>query len=195
MKIFTCTVPDGNEIIQPDIPDASEFLATQVNGVQRGQGWSPIPVRIVRKDDQGRLLKEADTALLGLVSHAIVLKPKAIRLLGPFLLKFGELLPLICQDVELSLFNPTFVLDALDESASILNRFDNGRIFYIKRFAFHHGAIGLVDIFKIPSLRVSPVFFSESAVVEWRNAGVTGLDFKQIWSSEHGVGRANDVSS
>jgi hypothetical protein len=62
-------------------------------------------------------------------------------------------------------------------------RFSNGRIMRITRYAFRPEVVAGVDIFKLPSLRVSPTFVSEYFVKAWKAAGLRGLVFNKVWSA------------
>jgi hypothetical protein len=73
------------------------------------------------------------------------------------------------------------VLEVLDEAASSILRFKKGGVMMIQRYVFYAEAISGVDIFKIPNLRVSPVFFSNSFVNRWMDSGLKGVKFKKIW--------------
>jgi hypothetical protein len=59
------------------------------------------------------------------------------------------------------LFNPTTVLDALDESASELWKFPGGRVGGIDRHVFRAETIGDAAIFKIPTLKRSPPYYTD----------------------------------
>lgn len=52
---------------------------------------------------------------------------------------------------------------------------------FVKRYVFRPDAIAGHDAFKISNLRVSPTFVSENFVTRWRNGGLSGLDFMQVW--------------
>jgi len=41
------------------------------------------------------------------------------------------------------------------------------------------------EIFKIPSLRVSPTFVSHRFVDRWKESGLTGLEFERVWAAQH----------
>jgi hypothetical protein len=99
----------------------------------------------------------------------------------PLLSKNGELLPLMCEGAELFVFNPVRLEDALDEAESDVKRFSGGRIMMITRHAFRPDVINGIDAFKIPNLRVSPTYVGEAFMTRWKNGGLTGLDFKQVW--------------
>lgn len=170
---------DNYELCHPVIQGDFESIHLDINGTSRVESWRPIAMRIIR-EDEGRRLVESDSPWLG--SHALIFRPRAIQVLGPLLRQYGELLPLDCDGAELAMYNPTRVLDALNEEASDVMRFGGGRIMMIKRHVFRQDVIREIDIFKIPSLRVSPTFVSHRFVDLWRSTGLKGLEFKQVWA-------------
>lgn len=171
---------EGFELCHPTRGEDFETFNQQINGTTRRTTWQAITVRLIHVDE-GKQLAISDSPWLG--SHALIFRREAIEKLGALLEPHGEFLPLRCPDAELLVFNPTRVLDALDEQASQLTRFSGGRIMSVARYAFIATAIADADIFKIPNLRVSPTFLSERIVQAWRLAGLRGLEFKRIWSA------------
>lgn len=95
----------------------------------------------------------------------------------------GELLPLACPYARLHVYNPTRILDALDENASDIVRFSSGRIMTVQEYVFRPHVVAGVDLFKLPNLRASPTFVSEEYVDAWSSAGLVGLEFKQVWAA------------
>ena len=95
----------------------------------------------------------------------------------------GEILPLQCKDEPLFVWQPLAVIDALDKASSNVRRFKNCRIMRIRRHVFVAARIEGVEAFKIPDLRVSPIFFSEHAVQVISAAVGPGLEFNAVWSS------------
>jgi len=131
-------------------------------------------------DDEGRERVVSDSPWLD--AHALIFRKSAITKLAGLLEEHGELLPLSCSEAELFVFNPTRVLDALDEQSSAMLRFSDGGIMYISRYVFRPEVVAGNHIFKIPNRRASPVFWDESAVRAWASAGLRGLEFKKVWS-------------
>ena len=172
---------EGFEFCHPVDENDFETLKVQIDGTTRGQTWSPIQMRLIR-EDEGKSLLESDSPWLG--THALIFRKSAIEKLKSLLMEYGELLPVACPGAELAIFNPTHVVDALDEEASSVLRFSGGRIMRITRYAFRPEVVAGVEIFKIPSLRVSPTFVGERFVKLWHSSGLTGLEFKSIWSSD-----------
>ena len=169
---------DGYEYCHPINTDDFENIHIEISGSRRHTMWRPIAMRLIR-DDQGRKLASSDSPWLG--NHALIFRSNVVCALGAFLQRYGELLPLSCKDANLSIYNPTCVVDALDETASSATRFSSGRVMLIKRYVFRSDVISGIDIFKIPDLRVSPTFVSQRFVDLWNSHGLKGLEFKLVW--------------
>jgi hypothetical protein len=116
-----------------------------------------------------------------MVSDFMVFRLDAANVLAPFLEKYGELLPLNCEQAELVVFNPLRVVDALDEVTSVVERFDGGRIWHVDKYVFRGEVVRGLQIFKITSLQPSPIFVGEEFVERWHAAGLKGLEFRQVW--------------
>jgi hypothetical protein len=169
---------DDFELCHPVAQADFEKINLLINGESRQATWQPLPMRLIRKDGGKRLL-ESDSPWLG--EHALIFNRQALEAIGPMLREYGELLPLQCNEAELWLFNSLRVVDALDEEASSVLRFSNGRIMDITRYALRPEAIRGVEIFKIPNMRVSPTFVGKKIVEVWKAARLRGLEFKQVW--------------
>ena len=179
MNIYEPISCDNYELCHPIDPDDFETINVQINGESREADWIPISVRLIR-EDEGRKLLPSDSPWLG--EHALIFKSQAIDALGPLLREYGELLPLLYNNAQLVVFNPTRVVDALDEEASSVLRFNSGRIMQVNRYVFYPGPIRGGHVFKIPNFRVSPTFVSQDFVDRWNVAGLKGLEFEPVWS-------------
>jgi hypothetical protein len=177
MKIFRLLPTDGYELCHPVTQDGFEIFNKVINGLSRAVDWRPLPVKIIQ-EDQGIALLKSDAPWLG--SHALIFRKMALDSLGALLREFGELLPLECDSDDLVVFNPTSVLDAVNEDASSIMRFNNGRIMHISRYVFFPEIAYSADIFKISNLRVSPTFVSQRFVAKWESAGLRGLEFREV---------------
>lgn len=173
--IYTPLAQDGYEFCHPVDPKDFETINILINGTERARDWKPLAMHIVNKD-HGRDLIESDSPWLE--ANALLLSNRAAEALRPMLLEYGELLPVLCQRPGLSLYNPTRLVDALDEKASSVLRFSSGKIMSVRQYVFREEVVRDIDVFKIPNLRVSPTFFSQRFVDSWRAADLTGLDFK-----------------
>src|SRR4051812_32885843 len=115
MHIYSVLGAERYELCHPVSSTDFETIDVLVNGESRTVGWKPLAMQIVRKD-QGRQLSESDSPWLG--SHALIFRPRAQEVLSELLLRYGELLPLLCHDAAVAMFNATSVIDALHEDAS-----------------------------------------------------------------------------
>lgn len=172
---------EGFELCHPVVDEGFEKINVEVSGMPVGENWKPIPVHLIKKE-HGRPLHASDSPWLG--SQAMIFRKNSVLpALGTMLAEFGEILPLACQDENLMIYNPTRKIDALDEKASTIVRFADGNAMWITKYVFSIEKIKNVDIFKIPSLRVSPTFLSHRFVDLWNESGLRGLEFNQVWAS------------
>lgn len=176
-EIFVALGEDGYEYCHPVDPDDFETINREINGKPKGAEWVPLQMELVEEDDRRSLLR-SDSPWLG--DHALIFRAEAILALGERLGRAGELLPLTCRKARLFMFNPLQALPALDESASTLARFEDGRIMMVQKYVFVRELLNNVDAFKLSNLRVSPTFLSKRIVEAWQDCGLTGLKFRRI---------------
>ncbi len=168
------------ELCHPADPADFEYIVEQVSGVPRKSTWHPIAMEIIHKDN-GLELLESESPWLG--SHALVFRRRAVEALNPLLEEYGEFLPVCCEEADLWIFNPTTILDALNEDSSSVLRFSNEQIMRVNQYVFRPDIVRDIQIFKIPNLRASPTFVSDHFVQRWKSAGLRGLGFKKVWSA------------
>lgn len=178
-SIFILVPLEKYEHCQPINHDDFETIVNQLNGISRKKAWQPIKVDIVH-EDEGKKFLVSDTPWLG--SHVLILRKNAAQLIGQLLNQFGELLPLYCEEANLSIFNTTNILDALDEPGSSIVRFSSGRIMAIERYSFIPKLIDNNHVFKIPNFRASPIFVDDEFVQLWKATKLRGLGFNKVWS-------------
>ncbi len=178
LRIFEPIVADGCEICHPMDSDDFNVFARLINCVSRVSTWRPIPMKLVSQDE-GVEASYSDSPWLG--EHTLIFRTPLKEALGALLMANGELLPLVCSEADLVVFNATRMIDALNEEESTLSRFSGGQIYWIKRYVFRPDVVDGVDIFKIPNLTVSPTFVSERFVDTWNACGLVGLDFLPVW--------------
>jgi hypothetical protein len=180
LRIYTPLGSNVYELCHPVSQDDFETINVGIDGTPRHSSWKPIAMELIH-EDRGHKLAKSDSPWLG--AHALIFRSSVIAALGAMLSEWGELLPLRCSEAELVLYNPIRVVDALDEAASSVRRFTDGRIMFIQRHAFRADVIGDLDVFKIPNLRVSPTFLSQRFVDRWNASGLKGLEFKEVWAA------------
>jgi hypothetical protein len=121
MKVYRFAVQAGYEWVVADTHADFEVFRG-FDGTSRRVAWSPIRVRLVKQmDERGKPLAESDVPWLG--ERAPVMRPRAVTVLRDVLAGDGELLPLECDEAELSVLNVLRVIDALDVSRSDVVRF------------------------------------------------------------------------
>lgn len=180
--IYTALGAEGFELCHPVNKEDYERINVEIGGTPRQASWNPIPVRLIR-EDEGKALAVSDSPWLGY--GPLIFRPVVVEALGSLLRKYGELLPLACSEADLVIYNPTRILDALDEAASSVMRFADGRIMLIQKHVFRSDVVGESDVFTIPEERVAPTFLSHLFVDRWKESGLKGLEFKQVWTAKH----------
>ena len=181
LRIFEPIVADGCELCHPIDSDDFNVFARLINGVSRNSTWRPIPMKLVSQEEGVEALY-SDSPWLG--EHALIFRTPLKDALGELLKANGELLPLVCSEADLIVFNATKIICALNENESTVSRFSGGQISWIKRFVFRPEVVDGVDIFKIPNLTASPTFLSERFVDTWNACGLVGLDFLPVWGPD-----------
>lgn len=180
MSIYEMLGKEGYEVINAhNDSDYEVFLS--LNGTPCASTWRPIKVHRVRADNR-QACRPSDFPWLG--ADSLVMRKNAVDELRDILEKNGEILPLETDDeINLSVLN-TNVINALDEVNSDIIRFPgNNRIMLVKSPFFIKEKIRGVDIFKLPH-RASSTYVSDFFVNRVRDAGLQGLTFKKVWSSD-----------
>jgi hypothetical protein len=180
-NIYNPSSSEGAEWCNPVTDEGSERFRFEIDGTPRGTTWKPLAMKLLRKALR-RKIRHSDAPWHS--TSKLIFRESAIEKMKPILDTHGELLPLECPDAELWVFNPTIVLDALDEQASIVSRSNSGQIFMIDKHVFHADVVAGVDVFKVASWCKGPVFVSDRFVDLWNASGLRGLEFKKLWSSE-----------
>jgi hypothetical protein len=138
-------------------------------------------MELLKEDEQGRTRRQADLPWLG--EHVLVLRPSACVLLRDICVRFGELLPLWCEDAQLFAWNATTTVDALDVARSDVVRFPStGRIMDIKKHVFYADRVADLPAFHVPEVRA--LFLGEDLVELIWSAGLTGTTFREVWHAE-----------
>lgn len=171
--IFKPSGQQDAELCHPVGDHTSFELIGLLDGSPRLANWRPVEFKIVKENGR-RKLHAVDAPWYG--NDTLIFKPTVIRALGEYLQRYGEFLPLICKDVEVVLYNPTRVIDALDDEKSDIARFDSGRIMAIDKHVFRPDKIADFDVFKLP-MRGSATYVNQRFADRWASHGLTGLDF------------------
>jgi len=107
--------------------------------------------------------------------------------------RFGELLPLACEDgSDLVVFHCTNVVDALDERARLAKPV--GNYVGIRDFWFQPAAVEAAGIFVVPQQPENPfVFFTRPVVEELIGLGMRFIPFTTVWDAERDGGGPGTV--
>lgn len=181
LSIYQLTRTHEHEMVHP-LSGQDWRIFASLDGSSLIDTWTPVPVKRVRVESDGRRLQPADLPFLG--SHVLVLNPRAVDALESLLEQCGEFLPLECADADLVVYNPLRIVDALDIERSELHRLSSGRIYQISRHVFRPGVIRGIHAFKVPEMTQGRLFVSEAVVDAARRAGLVGTDFEVAWSED-----------
>ena len=181
-EVFVVQHQPRAEFCHPVKEQQSLRLLELVNGVPRAATWKPFEMELIRRDGR-KALVEVSSPWIG--PSALIFRKRALGDLEPFLLSYGELLPLSCPEAELVIFNPTRVIegrDALDMEKSTFWRTPSGRMLGYRKCMFKAQVVAGVDVFKLSGVgRQSDTFLSREAVERFKAAGITGLDYIKEW--------------
>lgn len=181
MTIYHAWPAEGYDLCQPEDEEDWFTIAKASNGQLQKAHLDMKSFRIVSSFRDQRW-KRADSPWLG--EHAMVFRPKAAEALEAMLTQYGDLIQITANGEPAFIYNVTNLLDALDLKASDIARFpDSGDVMHVRRYEFLPTVIRDSDIFKVSGLRSSPTFLSERFVREWDAHGLTGLVFRNLWSS------------
>lgn len=170
----------GYEIINTVHGYDDDQVLLYLYGPSRKHTWKPV---LVQRDRPGRRngCKEADLPYDG---YAFVLRPHAVDALRDVLEAHGEVLPLATNDgVELYVFNPRFVIDAIDRERSTLESAPGSKFVHVREYVFNESAIGNLEIFH-DTFSYSLTYFTDRFVERVKKLKLKGTEFVPLWSSE-----------
>jgi hypothetical protein len=140
-----------------------------------GEAWASLPMHVLDRDGDGTPLQPAD--LPWLVSTTLAVAPAALPTIRPLLEPYGEFLPVSGSAIGCHLFNCTSWTDALDEEASELARFSDGRIMRIRTVILRAGAFQQAEVVRLKQTPRGPLYFSEALVRRITALKLTGTQF------------------
>lgn len=150
MKIYIFDADIDNFQAYLHSSDDDLTALSEVNGQPLASRWGRV--RVVPDPDSKRREPRGDNPGLFLGSCVPALSLKAVDALRDLLEPAGELLPLECEVEPLWVFNCTRIVNLLDESASSIQRFNDGRIMWVRRHVWRLDA-ELETVFRIPGVR------------------------------------------
>lgn len=181
IEIFEIWTTDDAQSCYPAERSQARALRRMIDGTPRRDEWSPIDMKFVNEDEGVKFVK-VDAPCVGPAILAI--REHVIPIMAPHFEGCGELLRLGGEASDVFIFN-SWIVDCLDDSASEFEYYSDGRrVMAIKEFVFREDLLGDVDIFKLPTRNTSRNYVTHRFVLAWKNAGLTGLSFKKVWSSK-----------
>ncbi len=182
LRVYEFSVVEGYEWVRP-IAEEDFELFRQFDGTPCLDRWRPIPVGLVKEDEHGQRFAPSEFPWLG--EHAPIMKPSAAACIrGCVPGDEAELLPLLCEEVELTLLNPLRVVDALDLERSTMVRYpSSGRIMTVKSLVFEAVKIDGLTVFRVPELLRTAVFVTGPLVDAVTDAGFEGVGFNLLWET------------
>jgi hypothetical protein len=146
------------------------------NGESLVASWRPVTITAADEEDAEAEL--GDYALLGVVP---VFSWRAVEAMGDLLRPNGELLPLRYHRGDYVAYNVTRIIDALDEEASSILRFRDGKVMAIQEYIFRPDRLVGATIFKIPQLPKAFVFVTGEFARRVEDSALTGFHFRKLW--------------
>jgi hypothetical protein len=163
--------------------DNRDFERLHLDGRPRANSWQPITMWRHKLDSPGHPLRPCD--FVGCSGgNILIMNETARRKLGSLLEKYGELLPLACNEGKFWVYNVTHFVDALDEHASdVLRASDEpDYILMIRKHIFDPAKLTGDWIFKIPQSEGRGVIYVTDPFVNLiRASGLTGIYFRRLW--------------
>lgn len=155
--------------------EAKSEVYRRFDGRPLRDSWVPLEITAADTDDELAML--GDHALLGTIP---VLSRRAVDALRDLLEPAGEFLPLVYERAEYMAFNVTRIIDALDEGKSTINRFSDGRVMSVEKYAFRPATIDANAVFKIPQLRRAFIFATDPLPAAVKESHLTGFVFSSL---------------
>jgi len=177
-NVYTIHHCEGHEWMLP--VDRNDHDMLIFDGKPRASSWKPIRMRRLKFID-GKLRQPSDFPC---GSGGLIMTEAAKEKIGSYLEKYGEFLPLRCDEGNYWLFHVTHFVDALDENAShVLRSSDHPNVvLMIHRHIFQPANLTADWMFKLPQSRGrGEIYVTDPFVDLIRTSGLTGLEFKRVW--------------
>jgi hypothetical protein len=180
-NIYKVRHPEGYELLLP--VDSNDYENMIFDGKPRLATWQPIKMRRYRFTEDGRVLRPCDFPG-GFGDSHLPMTNLARQRIGSYLERYGEFLPLKCNEGDFCTFQVTSFVDALDERASDVLRSPNepNVVIMINKHIFRPDKLTDDWMFKLPQSRGRGAFYVTDPFVNMiRASGLTGLDFRRVW--------------
>jgi hypothetical protein len=178
MNIYKIRHSEGCEWMLP--VDRNDYDSMIFDGKSRIGSWNPISMRRLKFID-GQPRQPSDFPC---GSGGLIMTEAAKEKIGSYLKRYGEFLPLRCDEGNYCVFHVTHVVDALDEGASDVLRSsdDPDVVLMIHKHIFQPAKLTVDWMFKLPQSRGrGAIYVTDPFVNMIRASGLTGLDFKRLW--------------
>jgi hypothetical protein len=162
----------------------ADHLYYHAAGTSLVRDWKVVDV--VKGTDNGRTTSRKPVGNLAELERVgnWTLDAQARDVLEPFLAANGELLPLRYGSEPRWLFNCTNSISSIDLALSVVDRFSDGKINYLRGpLFFKHDMVEDAWIF-MPAERPAEIFVTDKFLKVVEDNKLTGFKFKQIWDSE-----------
>jgi hypothetical protein len=179
-NVYKIQHAEGYESLLP--VDPGEYDRLIFDSRARARNWHPIRMRRV-KYDLGRSLNPCDFPG-GSGGGSLQMTQRARDRIGCYLERYGEFLPLQCDDGDFCTFHVTHFVDALDEPTSdVLRSPDEPNVvLMINKHVFRPDKLTGDWMFKLPQSRGRGAFYVTDPFVNMiRASGLTGIDFRRVW--------------
>ena len=185
MHILECNFDGYASFLFKDAEEEDKWLSPRdrfnlFDGTPRN-GKYPVPQGI-----RNRIGKEKRSNVLPDFTH-IGLMPiptfseRAVRALGDMLSCNGELAPIKMNEaMQYYGFNPTRIVDVVDEEKSTIAYFSSGRLMDIDHYVLRADAKELPPIFRIPQLVRNTTYVSDEFIALVNECKLTGFRFQPL---------------
>lgn len=180
MRIYTAAPLAGFEWITLQDADPDDWERLYALSGPVGPGWPTPVMSFIGEEEDGTKRQKSDAPWC--LHTILVLRERVLPSLRPLLERYGEILPVSCEE-PVSLFNATTIIDGLDEERSTIARFTDGEVLAIERHVFRPDAVGDAGIFKLPG-RSSGIYLRETMVRRFGELGLRGVVFDMVWADE-----------
>lgn len=140
--------------------------------------WQPLRIKILEGEES---LPKSDFPHL--ISGFPIMSRRAKEVLHDLIAPYVEFLPLESSfGGEYYGINVLEEADALDEEASELKRFSDGRVMVVHKYVFKPDAVEGKVIFRLPQFRAR-IYVTDLFADKVREHGLTGLELNELWSA------------
>ena len=147
-------------------------LVTSFDGRKLSDNWKPLPVKFLY-----RSRKKGDCPSLQIVP---LFSAKAIKVLREIMGENVEYLEVTGEASKFTIVNVIKLVDALDREKSVLEYFDDGRIFNYTKIVLDSRKLSTENIFKLIEFPRTDIIVSDKFKDAVEKAGLKGFAFEKI---------------